>query len=265
MSLKAPKRRRREEVDETEPISVPDRYRKEAEASDPDDDVEIPIDEDDDDVERVEAELAEEMREDSAALALGGAVKYIPISAKEKEICARLRVHQNPVDYLRFELGWTVMEIRTFLTRNNIREELAFLERAYNNREAIQERTAFLSQLKLNAMVPASINILARALRGDVPDRETGEIQRAPTRNQMDAALEVLDRTAVKRKESTGDKMGTVDARSVSIYLGDKSDDLTRSDKASRERVRKLISGIVGDLNAKGPKKKKRKRRTVKS
>lgn len=189
-----------------------------------------------------------------------------PLTNEEREICVQVKV--KGVDYLRYELRWSSVKIKAFLSRVAVQAEMEYLERSYNDRSGIQERTRFFSQIRINQMVPAAIATVARALRGDVMD-ESGEITRAPSRAQYEAACMILDRADIAgNKTDVADQMPKVDSRSVNIYLGDDEDEFEDSERISRDKVRGVLDdvmSVVKDGDGKKKKRAKKKKRRKKA
>ena len=212
-------------------------------------------------VEYVDADILEE---EDFALAAQGTLspektdrRVHSLSDDERDICNHLARHGG-VDYLRYERRWTAVQIKQFMARVAVQEELGYIRRLYAQREGIQERTAFLAQIQINKMVPAALNIVARAIRGDRLG-DDGTIDRAPTKAQFDAALTVMDRANITEGKFKGvDSIPAIDNRSVNVTLGEENLDLTHRD--ARDKVRGFVDGLMGELN--GRKKTKKKRPT---
>lgn len=166
------------------------------------------------------------------------------LTAQEKEFCQNIVVFG--VDFLRANQNWEPGKIEAFLKREGVRREVDQLKRQYEDRTGIQERTQFFAQLKLNSMVPAAINVLARCLRGTYTDG-SGQVVAPPASGQLSAALEILTRSNIQGSKWGGnDQTPTIDARSISIALGKGGGTVaTGISTEGRERVRSILAGVV--------------------
>lgn len=177
-------------------------------------------------------------------------IKIYPLSQEEKIFCAEIFKRGGP-EYLRFELSWNATQVKEFMAKKAVRAELDYLRRTYLKREAIQERAQFFSQLRINQMVPAAIGVVAKALRGD-KQTDDGNVDRAPSRGQFDAALDVLDRANIHGDKFKGEDVPSlIDARSVSIALGEtasESDPVALTDRESRDMVRTFMDRALNRL-----------------
>jgi len=161
-----------------------------------------------------------------------------------KELCQQVVIF-GP-EYLRQAKGWSAAAIRDFLGRREIVTEVEYLQKQYQDREGLQERTQFFGQLKVNAMVPAALNVLARALRGSYQDPQSGETVAPPGRGQYDAAIEVLNRANVQGSRFGGhDQVPQIDARTVNMLVGGSSEQLSDLDAEGREKVRNMLGGLL--------------------
>lgn len=175
------------------------------------------------------------------------------LSGEEREVCKQLVLKGE--DYLRDELGWKYEQKTAFLEKKSVQRELERLTRLYNDRSQVQEKTIFFAQLEINKMVPESLRLLALALRGEYPDPRdaTGAtIISPPTDAQVRAALEVLDRSKIggRAEWSAATAKPIIDARSVTVNIGDKSSDLDAVD--SRERLRTFLDMVTRKLEKVG-------------
>lgn len=185
------------------------------------------------------------------------------LSQSERELCQNVVVFG--IDYLRTVSGWDSLKIEAFIKREEVRREVEHLKRQYEDRTGIQERTQFFATLKLNGMVPAAINVLARSLRGAYTDPSTGTVTAPPARGQLDAALEILTRSNIQGTKWAGnDQTPSIDARSVNIAIGKGGGSVATGISAEgRERVLKLLSSVVKGAQAKQPSKTRRTRDTT--
>lgn len=177
--------------------------------------------------------------EDASNLLVGA------LTPEEMELCQNVVVFG--VEYLRSAKGWTAEAASDFLKRVQVRRHIETLQKQYTDRTGIQERTQFFAQLKINAMVPAAINTLAKALRGAFTDPSTGNVVPPPSRGQLDAACEVLNRANIQGSKWGGnDSVPLVDARSVQVALGGGSaDPLNGLGGESREKLRSLLAAVT--------------------
>lgn len=184
------------------------------------------------------------------------------LTPEELEVCQNIVVFG--VEYLRSVKGWTSDATERFLKRSPVRTHIETLQKQYTDRTGIQERTQFFAQLKINAMVPAAINTMAKALRGTFTDPNTGNPVAPPTRGQFDAALQVLDRANIQGSKWGGnDSVPTIDARSIQIALGTASDPLKGLTGESRERLRGLLAAVTTRARAVATSDKEIKRRVA--
>jgi hypothetical protein len=168
----------------------------------------------------------------------------------EKNICQNIVVF-GP-SFLRRNLGWKKIAVKEFLARREIQHEIQTLKEQYGDRTGIQERTQFFGQSRINSMVPAAVNVLAKALRGEYVDQASGKTVLPPTEAQFKAATEVLDRANIQGAKYLGnDNVPTIDARSVSLSLGGAVAENTAGlDAESREKVRDVFGKVLGKVRA---------------
>lgn len=165
------------------------------------------------------------------------------LAPEDVEVCQNVVVFG--VEYLRSAKGWSAMATQEFLKRAVVRRQIETLQKQYTDRSGIQERTQFFAQLRINSMVPAAINTLARALRGAYTDPSNGQVVAPPARGQFEAALEVLNRANIQGSKWGGnDSMPAIDARSVQIALGGASDPLGGLTGESREKLRSMLAAV---------------------
>lgn len=167
------------------------------------------------------------------------------LTQQEKELCQNVVVFG--IDYLRSVSSWEPSKIESFIKREEVRREIELLKRQYEDRTGIQERTQFFAQIKLNGMVPAAINVLARSLRGAYTDPTSGNVTPPPARGQLDAALEILTRSNIQGSKWAGnDGTPAIDARSVNIAIGKGGGSVATGISAEgRERVLKVLAGLT--------------------
>lgn len=170
------------------------------------------------------------------------------LTQDDKDLCQNVVVF-GP-DYLRSSKGWTANSIRQFLARQEVVREVTNLKRQYDDRTGIQERTQFFMQLRVNAMVPAALNTIVRALRGTQVDANGTPVP-GPTKQQFEAAQMVLERANIQGQKYNGnDQTPSIDARSVQIAIGGKTEDLSALGAEGRDRVRSLLTAIMGRSRA---------------
>lgn len=172
---------------------------------------------------------------------------YNALTDEEQEVCRNVMVF-GP-DWLRSNRKWSAEKIKRFINRAEVKREMDMLKRQYEDREGIQERTQYLSQLKVNGMVPAAVNILARALRGEYVSGD-GKRVPPPTPQQFAAAQEVLSRANIQGGKYGGnDSVPAIDARSVQIAIGTAVDsDLL--DPKGRQRVMDVLNMVANKSRA---------------
>lgn len=207
---------------------------------------------------------AESKRESKAIMSLDDGediIHLVKLTPEEKSICSEI-IQRGGTDYLRFELGWTAIKIKSFMVKKSVRAELDYLRRAYTQREGIQERTQFFAQIRINSLVPSALRVVARALQGDKTNDTTGDIVRAPSRGQFDAAVEILNRANINGSKYKGeDVLPNIDARSINVTVGeaDDNDPIDLSGSESRERVRSFLSNFLTKIDENDGKKKKKR------
>ena len=168
---------------------------------------------------------------------------------EEKEICQNVVVF-GP-GWLRQTKGWKAAAITAFLARAEVQKEINASTRQYEDRTGIQERTQFFAQIKINSMVPAAISVLAKSLAGPRRNEATGEMLIPPTRQQFEAAVEVLDRANVQGQKFGGaEGAPAIDARSVQIAIGGSTSDVSKLGAEGRENVRKLVAMVMNRSRA---------------
>lgn len=173
------------------------------------------------------------------------ASRAMALLPEEKETCQNVVVF-GP-GYLRQVKGWSVSASKAFLERNEVVREIEMLKRSYEDRTGIQERTQFFSQLRINSMVPMATNVLHRALAGR-RTRPDGTVMDPPTKQQLEAAMAVLDRANVQGQKFNGnDQTPSIDARSVNLSIGG-SPDNNGLDKDSRAKVAALLKHVTNRI-----------------
>ncbi len=166
------------------------------------------------------------------------------LTSEEKNFCQNIVVFG--VDYLRESLGWAMDVVRQFVERAEVQREIEHLTTQYKDRQAIQDRTQFFAQLKINGMVPAALAILAKAMRGHVFEADGSLKERAPDRNQIEAAMQVLDRANIQgAKYNTNVTAPNVDARQVHLHVTGAADKL-KLDPQRREKLGKMVDKFIG-------------------
>lgn len=171
------------------------------------------------------------------------------LTADEKECCQNVVVF-GP-GWLRQVKQWKAEAITRFLNRAEVQREVNSLTKAYEDRTGIQERTQFFAQLRINGMVPHAVGILARSLAGPRRNDETGEMILPPTRQQFEAAVEVLDRANVQGQKFGGnDQTPSIDARSVQIAIGGSTSDVASLGAEGRENVRRIVAMVMNRSRA---------------
>lgn len=172
------------------------------------------------------------------------AVLDYALTDDEKDLCQNIVVF-GPV-YLRQKKGWKAAAIRDFLGRAEVQREVNALQRQYEDRDGLQERTQFFAQLRVNGMVPMALNTLARALKGYTT--VDGKKIEPPTKSQYDAALQVLDRANIQGSKYAGnDNVPLIDARTIQTAIGgivqNNAGDIGPE---GREKVRLLLRRLTG-------------------
>jgi hypothetical protein len=170
------------------------------------------------------------------------------LTHEEEEVCRNIMMF-GP-EYLRSTRKWNAVKVKSFLERAEIKREIETLRRQYEDRSGIQERTQFFAQVKVNSMVPAALNIMARALRGEYKDPTDGHTVPAPTPQQVSAAQDILGRANIQGGKYAGnDAVPSIDARSIQIAIGGSTD--THSlDSKGREKVRNILSNVMNRTRA---------------
>lgn len=171
------------------------------------------------------------------------------LDGDEKEICANVVVF-GP-GWLRQNKQWKAEAIERFLNRSEVQREINTLTKHYEDRQGIQERTQFFAQLKINGMVPAAVGVLARSLAG-VRKNADGTLVPPPSRQQFEAAVEILDRANIQGQKYGGhDNVPAIDARSVHLAIGGTASDVSKLGAEGRERVRSIVAMALNRVKAK--------------
>lgn len=172
-----------------------------------------------------------------------GARKVTALTEEEKATCQN--VITFGLEYLRTVQGWKMDPIRQFLARVEVSHYLIYLRDQYLDRSAIQERTQFFAQLKVNSLVPAALAVLARGLAGVKVSADGKTIERrAPDRAQFDAAIEVLNRANIQGGKFAGNnQLPNIDARSVTVNINEAVSG--QLDPKGRKKVSKLLKGVL--------------------
>lgn len=181
------------------------------------------------------------------------------LTEEESDLCKQIMMF-GP-EFLRSVRKWNAAKVTAFLGRAEVRKEIERLTRQYEDRDGIQERTQFLAQLRVNSMVPAALSVMARALRGAYRDQE-GKVVEAPTPQQVNAAQDILNRANIQGTKYAGnDSVPAIDARSISVAIGN-APDVHQLDSKGREKVTLLLRTALNKTRqfvaTKEPKKVKR-------
>ncbi len=169
------------------------------------------------------------------------------LTKEEKIICQHIAV--NGPNYLRDRMGWAMDVVSLFLERSEIMAEITALQEQYKDRAATQERTQFFTQMQINSLLPAAVNILIRALRGNTI-KDGVVTERAPDRNQLEAAMQVLDRANIQGQKYAGNNSTpSIDARQVHLTIGGKADQLGL-EAEDRKQVVGMVSKLLSKMSA---------------
>lgn len=145
--------------------------------------------------------------------------------------------------------GWNKERRDTFLSRKDVQRELQDLDNTYKERDQLAERARFFGMTEMQRMVPRAVQLLQRALLAG--QEVNGQLIEAPDEGQLEAALEVLDRTGVSvgkgPKEPThGDGLAKISGPVTinNISVGD--DGATTAGKTlMREKLRTRIAEML--------------------
>jgi hypothetical protein len=131
------------------------------------------------------------------------------LSPEEKELVHEVFARGPTV---LIELGYSPAQVREFMHRSEVDEEIKLLEIEMENLDSLMARTKFATYRQLMALRPRAVEILAQSLDGPVyqRDSETGAIlyneknqplveDLPPTASQTTSAESVLDRVGVHR------------------------------------------------------------------
>ena len=168
---------------------------------------------------------------------------------KDREVCQQI-VTFGP-KYLRQHYGWRADIVKRFLDRVEVQKYILTLKEQYEDRTGIQELTQFFAQFKINSMVPSATTILARALRGEYI--KDGKTMPPPTKQQLEAAVQVLDRANIQGTKYAGnDNTPSIDARSINIAMGLGAGQNGGSvlDSQGRARVREVLNLVLNKTRA---------------
>jgi ribosomal protein S24E len=125
------------------------------------------------------------------------------LKPEDKQLVAQLAISGEIV--LR-QRGWNKEQRDAFLSRKDVQKELADLDNVYKDREQIAERARFFGMVEMQRMVPRAVQLLQRALLAG--QEVNGQIVEAPDEAQLEAAMQVLDRTGVHAKGGAKDLHG---------------------------------------------------------
>lgn len=168
------------------------------------------------------------------------------------------------------ERGWNHDQITSFFERPDVRLEIEALTHEFAKKDAYATRLKFGLKRELARFGPGAAAMLGAALAGPIYARDKqGSIitdakghpvlrEVGPTRNQIVAATEILDRVGVapEGKGGLGGERGNVevnlnfgqDAR-MKLKIADDPEHTTKEEKAlSRERCRNVISILAVKL-----------------
>lgn len=167
------------------------------------------------------------------------------------------------------DLGMKPSQVNAFMERPEVKAALETINAEFNHQDVVQNLTRFAARRRLARLIPDSIEVLEDALRGPTYAREKytdaagnqhivvrQDIQGKPivqipepTRNQVKAATEVLDRTGVGSFDKFGERLPSMNLANllkqenvgeVSVELDPKLD-TAEQQSLSREKVRVVI------------------------
>jgi len=167
---------------------------------------------------------------------------------KDRAICRELVTRGEIVLY---ERGYDKYERKQFMERREVKKEIEFQTQQWKDRKGIQERHAFMAQLDLFRMIPASLTIIASSLRGEQveKDKEGKRLKKdPPTDQQFRAAVEILNRTGVGSRSpdewSENMKIALLQQNNNSVSIGgDDADSMV-----AREKVRTLFEKLAAGM-----------------
>ena len=199
------------------------------------------------------------------------------------------------------ELGWNRDQIISFFERPDVKFEVAALTHEFSKKDHYAARLKFGLKRELSKLGQVATAILGTALAGPIYMRDkAGNVitdakghpvlrEVGPTRNQLVAATEILDRVGVASEGKggpVGDRSGMEinfnfgqDER-MKVQIADDPSHTTREEKAlSRERCRNVIAVLAQKLptikaraekalshpKPKSRKKKKKKKKRAKA
>ena len=145
--------------------------------------------------------------------------------------------------------GWSREKRETFLSRKDVQRELQDLDNIYKERDQLAERARFFGMTEMQRMVPRAVQILQRALLAG--QEVNGQIVEAPDEGQLDAAMQVLDRTGVAvgkgaKEVQHGDGLAKVTGNVTinNISVGDDGAS-TAANTLMREKLRTRIAEML--------------------
>lgn len=164
-----------------------------------------------------------------------------------KNICRALMIQGETIFD---ELGWTQNMREDFKSRKAVKTELERLKYLWDERNAIQDRAAFYAFAELQRMIPSALGILTLRLRGEIDPKTKkpyADQMPMPDDTQYAAALEVLDRTGIRKTKF--DPTYSAPKIETNIIVG--ADDTASLDSTvARDRVRSVIGAIAHNANA---------------
>lgn len=174
------------------------------------------------------------------------------------------------------EIGLSLTQVKDFMERPEVKAKLESINTEFNHQDVVTSLTKFATRRKLARMIPDSLDVLRNALAGPVYAQEEvvdtagneftvvrHDIQGnpiiripEPTRNQLKAAAEVLDRTGVvsvnknERLPSMNINL-LLKQEQISDIQIEMDPELTTSEQQSlsREKVRNVIEKLSKGLN----------------
>lgn len=175
-------------------------------------------------------------------------IKATALTDEEKATCQN--VITFGLEYLRTVQGWTMVATRSFLARVEVTHYLIYLRDQYLDRTAIQERTQFFAQLRVNAMVPLALQILMRSVVGVKVSADGKTIERrAPDRAQFDAAIEILNRANIQGGKFAGNnQLPNIDARTVNVNINEAA--AGQLDSKGRKKVSNILKGVLAAIKS---------------
>lgn len=177
-------------------------------------------------------------------------VEDAKLTAQERAHIEQLVIRGN--SYLD-ELGWDSDTQAKFFARTNVRKEMDRQMANMADGPGLLERHRFMARVRMCAMIPMALRVVALSLRGTLPD-EAGNIQppqMIPTMDQYRVAQDILTRCGITWDNEVNVKM--LVGADVKVTTKNADGEPVKEDRSKydvhavtqRERVRTALTQIL--------------------